>query len=361
MSYKLSLGNQTLTEEPLWGRSAISSLNATDLIDHVSSALLLAITLRPYWLFLYALWMLSFHWEHPRLSSCQRRNTCPIHRSISSITPQLQVSICSCMLPFTLKETYIHCIDHHRLCYKNGGLAREQIRDAITLSTKDTTSSDPWQAFNDAALAIPSMTSSNHNTEAHVGLYFPRPEIVPNVQAGIYRFTYNTSDKTLSANDKVPPDDATYSTADARLIIESQLLSLRLRSQSLLSFSTNPGQHQKPRRIYLVGGGSRSPAIAQLAGEILGPTEGVWRLDVGENACALGAAQKALWSDQRGESEQRKSFERFLEERWREEEFARKVDVGYRQGVWEDYQVGVEALAAAEEEVLRRERNPYDT
>ena len=101
--------------------------------------------------------------------------------------------------------------------------------------------------------------------------------------------------------------------------------------------------------------------MAQLAGEILGPTEGVWRLDVGENACALGAAQKALWSDQRGEGEQRKSFEKFLEERWREEDFARKVDVGYREGVWEDYQVGVEALAAAEQRVLERERNASKT
>ena len=77
---------------------------------------------------------------------------------------------------------------------------------------------------------------------------------------------------------------------------------------------------------------------------------------MGENACALGAAQKALWSGLRGNGNGNgKSFEAFLEERWREEEFTKRVDVGYREGVWEDYQVGVEGLKRAEEEVLRME------
>ena len=44
------------------------------------------------------------------------------------------------------------------------------------------------------------------------------------------------------------------------------------------------------RRIYLVGGGSYNPAIAKLAGEVLGSVEGVYRLDVGGNACALGGS-----------------------------------------------------------------------
>ena len=232
------------------------------------------------------------------------------------------------------------------------------------------------------------MNCINAQSSVTIGLYFPRPEIVPNVSAGIHRFYYDPHNKTLSPNlltssspshnVKSPSDsstidgysstenDSTYSPPDARLILESQLLSLRLRSQSLLSSPSDPAQTLRPRRIYLVGGGSRNPAIAKFTGEILGPTEGVWRLDVGENACALGAAQKALWSDLRGTGPggnhadgngggNGKRFEEFLEERWKEEDFAKKVDVGYREGVWEDYQVGVEGLKRAEEEVLRME------
>ena len=37
-------------------------------------------------------------------------------------------------------------------------------------------------------------------------------------------------------------------------------------------------------------GGSQNTAIAKLAGEILGGVEGVYRLDVGAKACALGSA-----------------------------------------------------------------------
>ena len=44
--------------------------------------------------------------------------------------------------------------------------------------------------------------------------------------------------------------------------------------------------------FYLVGGGSMSPAIVR--GDVLGGIEGMFRLDVGGNVCALGRAYKAL-------------------------------------------------------------------
>jgi xylulokinase len=116
-----------------------------------------------------------------------------------------------------------------------------------------------------------------------IGLYFPRPEIVPNVQAGEWHFMYDSTKKTLVETQegwRIPHDDA-------RAIVESQMLSLRLRSRDLVE-SPGHGLPPQPTRVHLVGGGSQNAAIAKIAGEVLGGLEGVFKLDVGENACALG-------------------------------------------------------------------------
>ena len=90
-----------------------------------------------------------------------------------------------------------------------------------------------------------------------------------------------------------------------------------------------------------------------MVGEILGGVEGVYKLDVGGNACALGSAYKAVWACKRSEGE---TFESFIGERWREDDFAEKVDAGYRKDLYERYALGVEALDAVEKDVLRRQK-----
>jgi xylulokinase len=138
---------------------------------------------------------------------------------------------------------------------------------------------------------------------------------------------------------------------DARTIIESQLLSLRLRSANLVEPPSSSAESlpAQPRRIYLVGGGSRNLAIAQVAGEILGSVEGVYRLDVGENACALGAAYKAVWAVERGEGE---TFEDLVGGWWREDEFVEKLAEGYQAGLWERYREAVKAFDDMEKMVV---------
>lgn len=210
------------------------------------------------------------------------------------------------------------------LCYKNGGLAREHIRDAINNDNSRT-----WDKFNDAALSTPVLGAASATDPARLGLFFPRPEIVPAVKQGTWRYL------SLPNNGGLQPAEETawpHPTADARAILESQLLSLRLRSQPLVSPQGSlPAQ---PRRIYLVGGGAANPAIAELAGQVLGGAEGVFKLEIGGNACALGSAYKAAWGVQRKAGE---VFEDFLETRWDEGEFVRKVAQGYREGVFERY------------------------
>jgi xylulokinase len=215
------------------------------------------------------------------------------------------------------------------LCYKNGGLARELVRNVI-----NNNKSESWDKFNHAAADLPPLSQENDQDSMKLGLYFPLPEIVPHVRAGTWRYLY--SSKQLSeakAGEWKGPE------LDCRAILESQFLSLRLRSQSLVSTQSNPRNKSKtlppqPRRIYLVGGGSQNSVIADVCSQVLGGAEGIYRLDVGSNACALGAAYKTVWGCERAEGE---TFEDFISKRWDETNFVEKIGDGYQEGIWEKY------------------------
>ncbi|KAF2034543.1 actin-like ATPase domain-containing protein [Setomelanomma holmii] len=228
------------------------------------------------------------------------------------------------------------------LCYKNGGLAREHIRDAINVDSTNTTDAKSWDTFNKIALDTPPLGQSSLTDPMRLGLFFPRPEIVPNVKAGTWRYTYTPSSNTLS-----PADESTWPTpsSDARAILESQFLSLRLRSQSLVHSPKGSSLPSQPRRIYMVGGGAVNPAIAELAGQVLGGSDGVYKLEIGGNACALGSAYKAAWGVSRSAGE---GFEDFLESRWNEEGFVRRICDGYREGVFERYGEALRGLEGVE-------------
>ncbi|KAI5926372.1 hypothetical protein F4810DRAFT_707458 [Camillea tinctor] len=228
------------------------------------------------------------------------------------------------------------------LCYKNGGLAREKVRDRLTKSPGP----DPWANFNKKVLETPPLDIRKEGDKAKLGLYFPLPEIVPNVQAGTWRYTCNPDGSDLA---ETPSDWG--ADVDARIIVESQALSMRLRSHGLVR--SPPGRPElpaQPRRIYLVGGGSLNPAIARVFGDVLGGADGVYRLDVGGNACALGGAYKALWAlERRDEGE---SFDELIGRRWREDEAIQKVDDGFRDGVFQRYGNVVPAFEAMEKRTL---------
>ncbi|SPO02806.1 probable D-xylulose kinase [Cephalotrichum gorgonifer] len=228
------------------------------------------------------------------------------------------------------------------LCYKNGGLAREKVRDALPAPAAG---SDPWSAFNDAVLGSKPLSVTSPGDRAKLGLYFYLPEIVPNIRAGTWRYTCKPdgSDLKESSSSEWTPAD------DARGIVESQALSMRMRSRDLVDAPAD-GLPPQPRRVYLVGGGSLNPAIARTMGEVLGGAEGVYKLDVGGNACALGGAYKAVWALERAEGE---SFDELIGKRWREEGAIQKVDCGYRDGVFQTYGDVLGAFGQMEEEILR--------
>ncbi|KAB2574267.1 Carbohydrate kinase FGGY [Lasiodiplodia theobromae] len=274
------------------------------------------------------------------------------------------------------------------LCYKNGGLAREQVRDALNVLTGQPERS--WEKYNSTALsdAVLGQPDSNPKAPMKLGLFFPRPEIVPNVKAGTWRFLYEPSKLTTSspshtdiqaALTPLSSDEDTRwggPATDARAIVESQFLSLRLRSASLVlpqKSASGVSLPAQPRRVYLVGGGSQNAAIADLCGQVLGGAEGIFRLDIGGNACALGAAYKAVWGVERKVHQQQTSsaeelvpnfkqkagegietFEEFIEARWDEKSFVKKIAEGYREGVFERYGEAVKGFDGVEKWVLER-------
>lgn len=233
------------------------------------------------------------------------------------------------------------------LCYKNGGLAREHVRDAIDKEQGGSAAENPWANFDKALLEAPAMGQKSESDPMKMGLFFPRPEIVPNLPAGQWRFNYDPQQQSLQETTSgwnVPTDEA-------RAIVESQFLSLRLRSRELTTVPAE-GLPPQPKRVYLVGGGSRNKAIAKLAGEVLGGHDGVYKLDVGENACALGAAYKAVWAIERKPEQ---TFEDLIGKRWHEEDFIEKIADGYQPEVFKKYGVAVEGFDRMEQQVLQQE------
>lgn len=230
------------------------------------------------------------------------------------------------------------------LCYKNGGLAREKVRDSLPKPT----GSDPWENFNKQVLDTPPLDIKSEGDKAKIGLYFPLPEIVPNIKAGTWRHTSNTDGSGLQEETQDWGSDK-----DARIIVESQALSMRLRSQNLVH-SPKDGVPAQPRRIYLVGGGSLNPAIARVIGDVLGGVDGVYKLDVGGNACALGGAYKAVWALERKEGE---SFDALIGARWIEEGAIEKVDDGYKDGVFQKYGRVLGAFEEMEKSILEVAHN----
>ncbi|QKX53015.1 uncharacterized protein TRUGW13939_00086 [Talaromyces rugulosus] len=235
------------------------------------------------------------------------------------------------------------------LCYKNGGLAREHVRDAIDKKVGESVPSGSWANFDKALLEAPAMGQKSASDLMKMGLFFPRPEIVPNLPSGQWRFNYQPQDKSVTETTAGWDQPL----GEARAIVESQFLSLRLRSRGL---TTPPakGLPAQPKRVYLVGGGSRNKAIAKVAGEILGGHDGVYKLDVGENACALGAAYKAVWGIERQGNE---TFEDLIGKRWREEEFVEKIADGYQPALFDQYGSAVEGFDRMEKQVVQEEES----
>ena len=146
------------------------------------------------------------------------------------------------------------------ICFRNGSLAREALRDKLGLD---------WSAFDREALAA-TVSSAGDN----LMLPFFGPEITPR-----HDFTGPVLQGSEAFESRSEP------ALQVRALLEGQFLNMRQHSQWM---------GVKTERIRLTGGASKSNGIAQLVADIFqAPVE---RLDV-SNSAALGAALIAAAAD----------------------------------------------------------------
>jgi xylulokinase len=140
------------------------------------------------------------------------------------------------------------------ICFKNGSLARERIRDMYRLAD--------WNEFGNALAATPP------GNRGAIMLPWFDAEIVPRVNhPGVHRIGLDEHDAA----------------ANCRAIVEAQIMSMRLHSQWM---------NVKPTRICATGGASLNLPILQIMTDVFNCP--VLRIEVPKSA-ALGAALRAVY------------------------------------------------------------------
>ena len=146
------------------------------------------------------------------------------------------------------------------ICFRNGSLAREALRDKLGLD---------WSAFDREPLA-----ATVRSAGSNLMLPFFGPEITPR---------HDFTGPVLQGSESFESGGAPG--LQVRALLEGQFLNMRLHSQWM---------EVKTERIRLTGGASKNDGIAQLVADIFqAPVE---RLDV-SNSAALGAALIAADAD----------------------------------------------------------------
>lgn len=247
------------------------------------------------------------------------------------------------------------------ICYCNGSLAREKVRNDI--NAKYGESDDDWSKFNDILDALGSFDNK-------LGIYFPLGEIVPNASAQTKRFTLSVSDLKEVGSWDVDEDVSS--------IVESQTLSARLRAGPMLTSAGTPGstpvpesdlravyselsdrfgelytdgkKHtfesltSRPHKVYYVGGASNNKSIIRKMGSILGASDGNYKVEI-PNACALGGAYKASWSYECEKAGQLIEYSDYISTNFNDSDTEKFAVPDH----WRDYFTGVGMLAKMEE------------
>ncbi|KAK5849539.1 hypothetical protein PBY51_013867 [Eleginops maclovinus] len=145
------------------------------------------------------------------------------------------------------------------LCFKNGSLTRERIRNECAGAS--------WELFSDALRDTPLGNGGN------IGFYFDSMEITPPA-VGVHRFD---------------PQDVQVSSfspqVEVRSLVEGQFLSRRLHAERL-GYCIIPGA-----RVLATGGASSNKEILQVLSDVFNAP--VYTIDVSNSAC-LGSAYRAL-------------------------------------------------------------------
>lgn len=207
------------------------------------------------------------------------------------------------------------------LCYKNGALAREQVRDHYA--------DGDWNTFNQLIEETPA------GNNGHIGLYFPLPEIIPPNVQGDFLFKINTDSEAPVQVQEIP------SIAHPRAILESQFLSIRSRITAILPENAPPLQ-----RLVVTGGSSANQTIQQLAADLFGMKVYV---SATKEAAGMGGALLAKYCWWRAQNGGRGTFE----EMSGGEVIGMKCVAEPREAITAVYERLVGAYRVCEEEVVR--------
>lgn len=275
-----------------------------------------------------------------------------------------------------LTEKYLPSVNYHlfkhpvctklfmgMLCYCNGALAREKIRNEVNekYNCDDIKS---WDKFN-------SILDSNNVGNNKIGIYFPLGEIIPNVKPCTRNFEL-IDNKVIELQRKdISIED------DVSMIIESQALSCRLRVCPMLSNDFNIKNNTKntklqdvvgdlinvdcvpykieefnkrPNNVYYVGGSSKNETIVKKFNDILGCEGEGYRVEIGD-ACALGGCFRAIW----GNTCEGIMFEEWIQSKF---DFKKNVEKIIRKeeevfDKWNQYNVKLGLLSLCEEKLVR--------
>ena len=146
------------------------------------------------------------------------------------------------------------------LCYKNGGAARQAVRD--------THCAGEWSSF-DAALR-----EAPPGNGGILGLYLPSPEITPIIS--------RTGSFHVDSSGKGMAEDDLSSAESVRAVVEGRFLSMRARGGAI--------GLKGAQRVLATGGGSQSSEILQVCADVFNAK--VLAADT-PDAAAVGAARRA--------------------------------------------------------------------
>ncbi|KAF3703921.1 Xylulose kinase [Channa argus] len=145
------------------------------------------------------------------------------------------------------------------LCFKNGSLTRERIRNQCAGAS--------WEVFSGA------LRNTSLGNNGNIGFYFDTMEITPPA-VGVHRFDRDDN-KVSSLSPEV----------EVRALVEGQFLSRRLHAERL-GYSIIPGT-----RVLATGGASSNRDILQVLSDVFNAP--VYAIDLSNSTC-LGSAYRAL-------------------------------------------------------------------
>jgi len=147
------------------------------------------------------------------------------------------------------------------LCYKNGSLTRERIRDSKAEGR--------WDLFNELLDATPRGNFGN------IGMYFDHEEIIPRGIKGDYRFNKSGANVERFGSAE----------AEVRALVEGQMMAKRIHAENI-GLVMN-----QDTRILVTGGGSVNSNILQVISDVF---DAPVLTQTGANSAALGGAYRAL-------------------------------------------------------------------